>query len=56
MMTDITTRLRWRIVGAMKLAAAANRLDVAEHLLQALEILDANKIAHLTRARTSPVH
>ena len=37
-------RLRWtlqmRVFAALKQAGAENRLDVAEHLLRALEILD----------------
>ena len=41
-MMDAETKLRARIVAALKLAAAADRLDVADHLLSALEVLDAD--------------
>jgi hypothetical protein len=39
-MTDTFTKLELHILTALTQAAAEDRLDVAEHLLRALEVLD----------------
>jgi hypothetical protein len=56
MMIDTNARLRSCILAALKLAASTHRLDIAEHLLQALEVLDANGTAHPSHPAKSPLH
>jgi hypothetical protein len=55
-MSDADARLRSRIFAALKLAAAANRLDVADHLLRALEILEASGTGKRNRVEKLPLH
>jgi hypothetical protein len=55
-MSDTDARLRSRIFAALKLAAAANRLDVADHLLRALEILEASGTGKRNRVEKLPLH
>jgi hypothetical protein len=44
-------KLEKRIAAALKQAAAEHRLDVADHLLQALETLNAGRPVHSNGVR-----